>query len=68
MRIGYVSDERYVALADVQLEFVPIADDQEAAFAGSVLDSAVAADVRAREVNRDIPYVVKGHERQVLSR
>lgn len=27
---------------------------------------AVAADVRAQEVKRDIPYVEKGHERQVL--
>ena len=27
---------------------------------------AVAADVRAQEVKRDVPYVEKGHERQVL--
>src|SRR6476659_5768340 len=27
---------------------------------------AVAADVRAQDVKRDIPYVEKGHERQVL--
>src|SRR5947209_19027461 len=27
---------------------------------------AVTADVRAQDVKRDIPYVEKGHERQVL--
>ena len=27
---------------------------------------AVAAEVRAQDVKRDIPYVEKGHERQVL--
>jgi arylformamidase len=32
----------------------------------TLLVLAVAADARAQEVKRDIPYVEKGHERQVL--
>src|SRR5688572_20916579 len=32
----------------------------------AVLVLAVAADVRAQDAKRDIPYVEKGHERQVL--
>jgi acetyl esterase/lipase len=32
----------------------------------SLVVLAVAADVRAQDVKRDIPYVEKGHERQVL--